>query len=120
MSRSIRLGLAGTVLAILTAGCGETTALERDVSVVLTPDESTATAGAQVSFQFDVRGSALVGVIFDYGDLVVDSLDLHGVTEANGTRFHIFDAPGSFQVAATAVDAVVGRASDTISVTVTP
>jgi hypothetical protein len=109
----------GLVAAYL-AGCGETAPFEQAVSVVLTPGALTAAVGEEVSFQFDARGTALVGVIFDFGDTVVDSVELFGATEATGTRFHAFGTPGTFEVAATAQDAVVGAASDTATVTVTP
>ena len=121
MRRSNRSALASLgLVVVLLVGCGETAPFEQGVSVVLTPGALMVGVGEEVSFHFDAQGTALVGVIFDYGDTVVDSVELFGATEAAGTRFHAFATPGAFEVAATVLDAVVGAASDSATVTVTP
>ena len=72
----------------------------RPISFSLTADLVTVTVGNEVTFSYNATGTQMQGVILDYGDGVVDSVDVTGgnVIEAGGVLMHTFTVPGAFLV----------------------
>jgi len=115
----IRLAMALVPTAVLGA-CSDTTfETGGPVSIELTADRTTARTGEDVRFTFEAEGSALSGVIIDYGDGVADTMSTHGAREARGQFVHAYVVVGTFTAVGTAIDAREGPAADGVVIQVT-
>jgi len=91
------------------------------LDLVITPSATSAAVGTEVRFDYEVRGTFLNGVIFDYGDgSPLDSVPTSGAQSARGQRRHTFDAAGQFQVTGRVEDASQGSLSRTVAIEITP
>ncbi len=71
----------------------------------------TGRVGEQLSVLYNVSGRRIDGIIFSWGDGVVDSLPTAGAQTASGSRQHRYLTPGRFLVRMTVEDGVEGVAS---------
>jgi len=115
--------MRGLALALLTvaasAACSDVTFEGGGpLTLTLTADRTSASVDQAVTFDFEVVGSVLVGVIITYGDGDSDTTDTFGAQTANGRFIHAFAEGGSFTVVGTVFDNVQGSAADTVVVQV--
>jgi len=70
---------------------------------------SQARAAEVVSVRYSAAGRSLQGIVFAWGDGVVDSVAAAGAQTAAGAVEHVYEAPGGlFTLRARAEDAVEG------------
>lgn len=89
------------------------------LSLTLTADRQTAAVGQDVTFTYEARGTSISGVLLDYGDGALDSINSFGSQSATGRRVHAYGEAGDFTVVGTVFDAVDGTRSSTAAITVT-
>ena len=99
------------------AACDDEGEIGSPLTAELTGPE-TGLVGDSLPFGYDVAGRSLTGIIFEWGDGTRDSVPAAGAQSAFGTRWHIFDSVGVYQVNMVAEDALEGVASDQVSVDV--
>lgn len=100
-----------------TAACEDTGLIGSPLTAELTGPE-TGLVGDSLPFGYDVTGRSLSGLIFEWGDGTRDSVVAAGAQTAFGTRWHIFDSVGVYQVIMVVEDALEGVASDQVTVDV--
>ena len=81
------------------------------VTISLSADKSSVPEGGTVTFSYEAKGTYLSGVVFDYGDGVVDSVFTSGAQTAGGTVSHAFELAGSYTVVGRAEDSSTGTAT---------
>ena len=76
--------------------------------------------GEELSVRYDVTGRQLVGVIFEWGDGVADSVRARGAQAASGSVRHTYEAAGTFTVTGRAEDVVDGLAEARVEIDIVP
>lgn len=92
----------------------------RELTFSLSADRSSVPVGDSVVFTFDATGASLRGVVLEYGDGAVDSVQAFGAQTAGGRRAHTYQSAGTFVVMGRAEDATAEAATDEVTVTVMP
>ena len=88
------------------------------VTIELSVDRSSVAVGDSVTFTYEVKGTYVVGIVFEYGDGVVDSVSALGAQRASGEVSHAFGLPGSYTVKGRAEDNATGTATAQVLVEV--
>jgi len=115
-----RLVLLGAVAPWVLLGCGLFEADVLPLGITIEVDQSTKAVGEDFEFDWEGTGEALFGVIIDYGDGVVDSIQsIGGGVRLGGNAVHAFDVAGSFRVLARVEDEFLGADTSSVTVTVT-
>lgn len=91
----------------------------KPLTLTLTTDRQTAAVGQDVTFTYDATGTSISGILLEYGDGALDSINSYGSQTASGRRVHAYGAAGDYVVVGTIFDAVDGTRSATAAVTVT-
>jgi PKD repeat protein len=110
--------LIAALLAVLTAACGDLEPENRPLTVALVADRTTAQVGANVNFQINARGNAVIRVDIDFGDGANDALDARGAQTVITSRSHAYTAPGVYTVTVSAEDVSAGTKSATVPITI--
>ena len=74
--------------------------------------------GEELSVRYDAVGRSLGGIVITWGDGVVDSVATAGAQSASGTRFHTYEVPGAFLVAARVEDSLEGAARAELTINI--
>jgi hypothetical protein len=88
------------------------------VTIELSVDRSRVAVGDSVTFTYDVKGTYIVRIVFEYGDGAVDSVSTLGAQKASGEVSHAFGLPGSYAVVGRAEDSATGTATAQVVVEV--
>lgn len=113
--------LCGLVLASAMAAClDESITGTRPLSFSLTVSPSTALVGDSLTFDYDATGTAIYGVVFEYGDGVADTLfaQTSNEVERSGSIRYAYDTAGIFEVIGKVVTSI-GTRADTVEVQIT-
>lgn len=70
--------------------------------------------------QFDVAGTALLGVVIDFGDMQIDSVPFLESQTAGGRRPHLYAAPGQYLITVRAEDRTQPSVTEQLTVTINP
>lgn len=73
-----------------------------------------------VAVTYDARGRSLFGMVLQYGDGSVDTLNFQGAQSAGGQVKHKYEAAGDYQITGTVTDGVEGTETAQVTVTVRP
>jgi len=105
---------------LLLAGCleGGLVELGGPLEISLEVTESERLLGAEHEFRLQARGRQLLGVILEYGDGRVDSIQTFGAQTITHGDTHTYEAPGSYAVRARAEEAGGAVVQDSVLVTV--
>ena len=114
MRRACLLALSAAMLAWACGGSTEPLPLQ--VSMTASPESPTA--GQQISFVVSAQGGALIGIIMEYGDEIVEQFPTAGARTARVTFTHAYTQAGTYLAVATLTDAGAGTAADTVSIVV--
>ncbi len=101
------------------AGClDETITGTRPLTIELSVVPSTAAVADTVTATWEATGTGLLGVVVDWGDGVLDSLNLGGLAvEAGQDVDHVYAIDGTYTVTARAEDQTGARtASATVQI----
>lgn len=109
-------GLVG-ILALGSAGCEDVQEIGHPISLEISVP-ATAVVGDTVRLAYQGKGRSMAGIIFAWGDGVVDSLTASGAQTADGERLHVYDTDGNFTIIATLEDAIEGSTAKSASITV--
>jgi len=105
---------------LLLVGCSDLIVdVGHPLTIELTASSTGASVGQEMEFTFAARGTSLTGVILTYGDGVADSVLTSGAQTAGARVPHAFSDAGSYVVVGTVQDAVLGTASDEVTVQIT-
>ena len=111
------------LLAILLLSGASGSCLEGDVTGVrpigisLTAEATSAAVGQSVTLRFEATGTDMLGVLFDWGDDVVDSVTAgEQVLEMSGPMTHTWGSVGTYVVTGTVETARLGVASDEVTI----
>jgi len=112
--------LASLLAPLLLSGCIEGGVVEiggpLEISVQVTQAERTL--GQEHEFRLQARGRQLLGVILEYGDGRVDSIQAFGAQSITHGETHTYEAAGSYSVRAVVEEAGGAVARDSVRVTV--
>jgi PKD domain len=111
--RRSRLGCL--LLGVLACGGGFE---PRALDVTITASRTTVGIGEAVGFVVDAQGGRLVNVVVDFADGVVNQVTVSSARTARVAFQHSYAAAGTYQVRATAFDAVDGSKEASVVVTV--
>jgi hypothetical protein len=115
-----RLVLWSTAVPWVLLGCGVFEADVLPLGISIHVDESTKAVGEDFEFEWEGTGERLFGVIIDYGDGVVDSIQsIGGGIRLGGNAVHAFNVAGNFRVVARVEDEFLGADTSSVSVIVT-
>lgn len=117
--RGSRWGIV-MALALALACTTSTVSGIRELAITITATPTTAAVNTPVEFRYDAMGAQLAGIVVAYGDGVADSVATFGASTAGGRLTHTYSAPGMFQVEATVIEGNGNRASNSVSVEITP
>ena len=113
----IGLFAAAALLAATTSTACDDGEIGTPLSVELM-GPGTGVVGHELSVVYSVSGRSLTGIIFEWGDGMVDSLATAGAQSAEGSRPHTYADPGVFSVRAVVEDAVEGVASAAVEINI--
>jgi hypothetical protein len=88
------------------------------LGVTIAADKPIAAAGDTIRFTVNAQGGYIVNTLIDYGDMTNDALQTDPSRTAETHFNHVYVAPGDYSVSATVDDAVAGRASTAMQVTI--
>lgn len=120
MNRNTTLFALLAALGLASSGClDDSITGTRTLGVELTTTAAAVDTGETLTATVAAMGTGLQGLIVDWGDGVVDSLELTGLAVTVESDFdHDYAAVGAYSVIATAVDQT-GSVSDSTTVDVT-
>ena len=107
------------LLGLAVAACWTEEHIGAPLSIELTGPDA-GLVGEELSVHYEVTGRQLVGVIFDWGDGVADSVRARGAQSASGSVRHTYAAAGTFTVTGRAEDVVDGLAEARVEIDVLP
>lgn len=113
-------GLCATLLTFALAACGESTLTVGGPLFVELRADSVISVSDSLIVDYDASGRSLLGIVFDFGDSQVDSVQFVGSQSAGGRVAHLYALPGAYVVSGRVEDAVEGSITDQLTVTVTP
>lgn len=118
--KRIARAVAAVVLAATLGACTDV-AFEGGgpLTFDLTADRATARTGQDVTFSFTAKGTALDGIIVDFGDGKADTLQTANATTASGRFVHAYATVGTFTAVGTVWDAQQGPATDQVVIQIT-
>lgn len=115
----------GILIALLAAlpllgGCLEGGVVEigGPLEITLAVTQAERIVGLEHEFRLQARGRQLLGVILDYGDGRVDSIQAFGAQTISHGETHTYEAVGSYTVRAVVEEAGGALARDSLLVTV--
>ena len=126
MTRGLRLSGVGYILRLCAVGLavvGVTACLDdsvtgvRPLTMELTVEPTTASAGETIDVTYSATGTGLAIVLVEYGDGVADTALFSGPIEVGGDLTHSYASAGSFVIVGSAVG-VDGTARDSVTVTI--
>ena len=97
----------------------------RPLTFSLTVPEPTAQVGDSVTFEYEATGTGILGVIMNYGDGTVDSMDVvsasggGNIVEYSDAPRYAYETSGTYEVIGR-LETTDGSASDTVQVEITP
>jgi hypothetical protein len=104
-------------LLLIVAACGG--GFEpRPLGVTIEASRTTAGIGETVGFVVDAQGGRLVNVVIDFADGVINQVTVSSASTARVAFQHAYSAAGTYQVRATAFDAVDGSKEASVVVNV--
>ena len=118
--------LAVAFLLLTTAAClDDSITGARPLSFSLSAPVTTAQVGDSVTFEYAATGTGILGVVMDYGDGTLDSLDVAAqsgggnIVEYSAQPRYAYTTAGTFEVVGQLVT-TDGSLSDTVQVEITP
>lgn len=97
MRTRARWTLVASVVALL--ACSEVTVEGGGpLTFSLTADQTTGSVGTELTFRYQAGGTALDGIVVEYGDGTADSVAAFGAQTASGFVTHAFAAAGTYVV----------------------
>jgi hypothetical protein len=119
----MRVSLKGVGLAALVGlvawSCSSITSTGKPLTITLTADRTTAVVDQEVTFSYEATGKSISGILLEFGDGALDSINSYGSQSATGRRTHAYAEAGDYVAVGTVFDFSEGTRSATISVTVT-
>ena len=110
--------IAAAVLAVWTGACGSNTLEPLPLSVGVEANRLSAAPGDTIIFSVSAEGGQLFGVEIDFADGSTESFGTAGARTARVGFKHAYLTKGTFQVLATATDALQGAKSATVQILV--
>lgn len=109
------LGIA-LVVAVAGACLDDSITGTRELTLSVTVDENTALVDSVVTARYSATGTGLLGVVFEWGDGMADTLALSGtVVVISGPVEHTYTTAGTFSIIGT-IEAQNGIISDTATI----
>lgn len=118
MLYAMRSVILGTLVAVCSMGCRQTTAPPVPLQVTLESSLTTALRGDTVTFTLHATGNNLVGVVIDYGDSGVEQYSTGGAHSARVTFRHAFETLGTYTVRAVVTDAIAGEKEASVEIVI--
>lgn len=99
MRIKIFVGLVA-LATVVTAGClDDSITGSRPLTMAITVEPETASVNETVTARYTATGTGIYGIVMDWGDGVVDSIQLSGtVVNASGPIEHDYLVAGDYQV----------------------
>ena len=114
----MRHAFPGLVLLLGVASCLASVADTLPFTVAVAASRTAAAPGDTIGFTVTIQGESLIGVTMDFADGTTDQFGTGGAKTGKVTFRKVFTRQGTFEVVATATDAVAGQKSARVGITV--